>query len=329
MEVKIIAEIAQGYEGKSEQAHLLAKAGIASGADAIKFQCVYADDICVPDYPHYVFFKQLEMPLTVWADLSKIVHDAGKEFILNVGGNKSLQMALDIGADAVKFHATSFFCDDLIVFAKENFKKVYMSLGGISLDEIQSFIKRHDIKPNGQFSFTYGFQASPTPLEKNNLNKLGSLMKVFEGYSFGFEDHTDANIEARFVVPLMSIPMGVSHIEKHLTLDTLLNLEDAESALSVSDFKKFANSVRDVEKIFGNGDLSLTEIEKDYRLRVLKVAVADKNLVKGQMIKEDDIALKRIASPLENGYHRKEQLIGRQIVIDVKKNEQILEEKIK
>jgi hypothetical protein len=47
------------------------------------------------------------------------------------------------------------------------------------------------------------------------------------------------------------------------------------------------------------------------------------------MIKEDDIALKRIASPLENGYHRKEQLIGRQIVIDVKKNEQILEEKIK
>jgi N,N'-diacetyllegionaminate synthase len=324
MEVKIIAEIAQGFEGKPEQAHLLVKAGIASGADAIKLQCVYADDICVPDYPHYVFFKQLEMPLEVWAHLSKIVHDAGKEFILNVGGDKSLQMALQIKADAVKFHSTSFFCDDLIVFAKENFKKVYMSMGGISVDEIQSFIKRHNIIPNGQFSFTYGFQASPTPLEKNNLNKLRVLMKVFEGFSFGFEDHTDANIEARFVVPLMSIPMGVSHIEKHLTLDTLLNLEDAESALSVSDFKKFVNSVRDIEKIFGNGDINLTDIEKDYRLRVLKVAVANKKLLKGHIIKEDDIALKRVASPLENGYLRKEQLIGKQILVDIEKFEQIL-----
>ena len=122
MSVKIIAEIAQGYEGKPEQARLLAKAGVAAGADAIKFQCVYADDISVPSYKHYSFFKTLEMPVSVWAELSKIVHDAGKEFILNVGGQKSLQMALDIGADAVKFHATSFFCDDLIKFAKENFE---------------------------------------------------------------------------------------------------------------------------------------------------------------------------------------------------------------
>ena len=202
-------------------------------------------------------------------------------------------------------------------------------MGGISVDEIKSFIKRHNIKPNGQFSFTYGFQASPTPLEKNNLNKLRSLMKEFEGYNFGFEDHTDANIEARFVVPLMSIPIGVSHIEKHLTLDTLLNLEDAESALSVSDFKKFVNSVRDVEKIFGNGDISLTDIEKDYRLRVLKVAVANRKLLKGQIIKEDDVALKRVASPLENGCFRKEQLIGKQIIMDIEKNEQILIDNIK
>lgn len=57
MGVKIIAEIAQGYEGKPEQARLLAKAGVASGADAVKFQCVYADDISVPDYKHYPFLK--------------------------------------------------------------------------------------------------------------------------------------------------------------------------------------------------------------------------------------------------------------------------------
>jgi N,N'-diacetyllegionaminate synthase len=328
MSVKIIAEIAQGYEGKPEQARLLAKAGVAAGADAIKFQCVYADDISVPSYKHYSFFKTLEMPVSVWAELSKIVHDAGKEFILNVGGQKSLQMALDVSADAVKFHATSFFCDDLIKFAKENFEKIYISLGGISVSEIQSFIKRHNISPNEQFSFTYGFQSSPTPLEKNNLNKLKSFKSIFPGFSFGFEDHTDATINARFVVPLMALPMGVSHIEKHLTLDSLLNLEDAESALSVSDFKLFTESVREIEQIFGSDDLSLTDVEQDYRRRVLKVAVADKHIIKGQVITENDITLKRVETPKDHGYLRKEELIGKTLNQDITQHAQILQSMI-
>lgn len=325
MAVKIIAEIAQGYEGKPEQARLLAKAGVAAGADAIKFQCVYADDISVPSYKHYSFFKTLEMPVAIWTELSKIVHDAGREFILNVGGQKSLQMALDVGADAVKFHATSFFCDDLISFAKDNFKKIYISVGGISVEEIQFFIKRHNILPDGQFSFTYGFQASPTPLEKNNLNKLKSFQSIFTGFSFGFEDHTDATINARFVVPLMALPMGVSHIEKHLTLDSLLNLEDAESALSVSDFKLFAESVRDIEKIFGSDDLALSNVEEDYRRRVLKVAVANKNIAKGQIISESDVTLKRVETPNDNGFLRVAELIGKSLNQNIIQYDQILQ----
>jgi sialic acid synthase SpsE len=325
MRIKIIAEIAQGYEGKPEQARLLAKAGIAAGADAIKFQCVYADDISVPSYKYYSFFKTLEMPLSIWTELSKIVHDAGKEFILNVGGRKSLQMALDVGADAVKFHATSFFCDDLIMFAKDNFQKIYISVGGISVEEIQSFITRHNILPDGQFSFTYGFQASPTPLEKNNLNKLKTFKSIFPGFSFGFEDHTDATINARFIVPLMALPFGVSHIEKHLTLDALLNFEDAESALSVSDFNLFTESVREIEQIFGSDDLGLTNIEEDYRRRVLKVAVANKPLTKGKIISESDVTLKRVDAPNDKGYLRIAELIGKSLNQDIIQYDQILQ----
>jgi len=324
MSVKIIAEIAQGYEGKPEQAYLLAKAGVAAGADAVKFQCVYADDISVPSYKHYAFFKTLEMPISVWTEIANIIHKGGKQFIMNVGGESSLEMALAVGADAVKFHATSFFCDDLVKFAKLNFSKVYISVGGISVTEIQSFIDRHNIIPDGQFSFTYGFQASPTPLEKNNLNKLKSFSTVFKDFSFGFEDHTDAGINARFIVPLMALPLGVSHIEKHLTLDTLLNLEDAESALSASDFKIFVDSVREIEKIFGSEDLSLTDVEEDYRRRVLKVTVAQKDIKAGTVITEKDLNLKRVEIPSDHGYLRKEELLGKTVNEDIKQHDQIL-----
>ena len=48
--IKIIAEIAQGFEGNSIYSELFVKAAAASGADALKFQLVYADELATPDY---------------------------------------------------------------------------------------------------------------------------------------------------------------------------------------------------------------------------------------------------------------------------------------
>ena len=57
----IIAEAAQGYEGNPEIAKLLVIAAAKAGADAIKFQIIYADDIAVPNYQYYNLFKQLDI----------------------------------------------------------------------------------------------------------------------------------------------------------------------------------------------------------------------------------------------------------------------------
>ena len=326
MSVKIIAEIAQGYEGKTEQALLLARAGTISGADAVKFQCVYADEIAVPSYRYYEFFKTLEMPISVWKTIAGIVHDAKQELIINVGGGRSLAVASDIEADAVKFHATSFFCDELISDAKQKFGKIYISIGGLSVNEIELFIARHDFKPGGQVSFTYGFQASPTPLEKNSLRKLGAFISMFPGFAFGFEDHTDAFSTDRFIVPLMALPLGVHHVEKHLTLDPYLKLEDAESALSPTDFRTFASTVRRMESTLGSGDLLLTDIESDYRKRVLKVAVANADLTVGIILGPENTALKRVPDSSPNGFVWREELYGRKLNTSVSRHTQIISE---
>ena len=326
MSVKIIAEIAQGYEGKAEQALLLARAGAVCGADAVKFQCVYADEIAVPTYKYYELFKTLEMPIFVWQEIAKIVHNADQELIINIGGEQSLKVAAEIGANAVKFHATSFFCSEIIHEALKSFSKIYVSLGGLSAEEIEWFIARHGLKPGEQVSFTYGFQASPTPLEKNSLRKLGTFISRFPGFAFGFEDHTDAASPDRFIVPLMALPFGVQHLEKHLTLDPCLNLEDSESALSPTDFRLFVNTVRRLESTLGMGDLSLTDIEEDYRRRVLKVTVAATDLNVGDVFGPDNTSLKRVPDPDQSGFLRREDLYGRRIRRDVACHTQIISE---
>ena len=49
MQIEIIAELAQGFEGRPEQARLLIKAAASAGADAAKYQLVYADELATPD----------------------------------------------------------------------------------------------------------------------------------------------------------------------------------------------------------------------------------------------------------------------------------------
>ncbi|WP_392396630.1 N-acetylneuraminate synthase family protein [Treponema phagedenis] len=70
--VLIIAEIGTGHEGSIERAKKLIDAAVQSGADAVKFQIVYADEILHPDFgvvdlpsgriPLYDKFTELEVP---------------------------------------------------------------------------------------------------------------------------------------------------------------------------------------------------------------------------------------------------------------------------
>ena len=71
MKVEIIAEMAQGFEGSYNQAKLLVKAAASAGANAVKFQLVYADELATSDYLHYNLFKSLEMSDEDWNSINK------------------------------------------------------------------------------------------------------------------------------------------------------------------------------------------------------------------------------------------------------------------
>ena len=109
MSIKIIAELAQGYEGNPRQTIELTKAALKTNCDIIKFQCLYADETAVPNYKHYKFFKKLEMDFAIWSQVNKMIKKQKKELMLNVSGFKSLKIAKDLNLKSVKLHTTHFF----------------------------------------------------------------------------------------------------------------------------------------------------------------------------------------------------------------------------
>lgn len=163
MTVEIIAEVAQGYEGNPTLAKLLAQAAIRVGADAIKYQLIYADEIATPSYQYYELFRGLEMPETVWQTVATDIKRAGVKLYFDIFGDRSLNQAIALEADGVKIHTTDFYNTPLVRRALAQFAQVFISIGGISRQELQAFVLSISLPPAPTSASCMGFRPNPPP----------------------------------------------------------------------------------------------------------------------------------------------------------------------
>jgi len=327
--MEIIAEIAQGYEGNKTLTDLLTTGALASGADAVKYQLVYADELATSDYKYYDLFKSLEMDIAIWQKISDQIHKNEKKLYFDVFGFDSLSIARKVLADGVKLSTTEFYNRALIEKSLESFDKVFISVGGIPIDDVE--LLRSDLL-NGfseKVCLMYGFQSEPTPLEQNNLFKLKLFKNKYPDFKLGFMDHSDGGTIDAFNLPLIAMGMGISVIEKHLTLDRSLKIEDYVSGLAPDQFQKFVDLIRRYEPALGAESFELTELENEYRNKAAKSVVALKELKKGHRVTVADIALKRTGIVVNGEPIRMlDEALNKELKSDVTLNHPISREQI-
>ena len=316
MSVQILAEIAQGYEGNPFLAQLLVKGAVSAGANAVKMQLIIADELCVSYYPYYELFSSLSMPINIWADLIDYTHSYGCQFYVDIYGQQSAELALKLGVDGVKVSTTDFYNKELIVFSLKSFKHVLLSMGGIPFDDISDLLS--NINYRDRLTLLHGFQAEPTNISDNHMNRIHILRTFFPDIEFGFMDHSDGSNDESPLLPILALGTGISLIEKHISLDYLLEIEDYVSSLSIDKFAKFVSAVRSVEPALGISSLELTPIEKEYGLKAGKVAVASKALCKGTCLVASDILMKRVSTtPIPDSFRKQSDVLGRVLCCDV------------
>jgi N,N'-diacetyllegionaminate synthase len=165
MGIKIIAELAQGFEGNPQQATLLLKAAAKAGADSAKFQLIYADELATPDYKYYDLFKSLEMSDEVWQSLAYAAEEQKIELQLDIFGLRSLRLAEKIGVKTIKLHGTDIANIGLLnEVAESTVNKVFLGAGGAMLGELQNAMA---ILQNKEVIILLGFQGYPTPNDSN------------------------------------------------------------------------------------------------------------------------------------------------------------------
>ncbi len=322
----IIAEAAQGYEGSVEISKLLIRSAKLAGADAIKFQIVYADDLAEKGYQYYDLFKSLEMSIDNWQEIRNDAHDKKIDFIIDIFGHNSYELALILKPDGVKIHSTSFFDQKLIEKILLLEGAVYFSIGGIYQEEVLSLIQKYNLNQRNNLHILYGFQAEPTLLPSNNLLRIPELRKYTGIESIGFMDHSDGAGAHTVNLSAVALGLGVRIFEKHITLDRHLEMEDYTSALGVTEFAKYVSSLKDLYQALGSSNLNLTEEEISYRNRAIKRIIAAKSLQKGALITLQDIRMNR--PKVEGGYFKIEDVLGRTLKEDILVGEAFKEDHI-
>lgn len=320
--LKIIAEAAQGYEGNYFLAKKLMQAAIKANCDAIKYQLVYADELCTEDYKHYKLFKSLELKDDNWRSLKDLSKEYNIELQFDIFGNKSLDLSEKLNIKTVKIHPTDISNNGLLDrLSKSKIKNIILGIGGANLYEIKKVLK---IFKKKNLILMLGFQNYPTPTNKNNLSRYDIIKKFLNNQNhnsiqIGFADHEPFNSPLKYLVPATAIGKGFNIIEKHITLKLDRKLEDFETALFPDEFKLFCKQMRECFSSIGFSNhqpfFGMSREEINYRNNVRKHVVANKNLSKNKKISLKDVSLKR--SSQKNYITDINEVIGKKLKIDL------------
>lgn len=299
MTVEIIAELAQGFEGKPEQSRLLMKAAAAAGADAAKYQLVYADELATPDYKYYELFRSLEMDDNVWSGLVVYAGQLGIKLYVDIFGARSLRLAENLGVAVVKLHGTDIAnLGFLQQVARSAVPKVLLGAGGAHAGELERAI---EILAHKELVVLLGFQGYPTPNGTNQIARVRLLIERWrEKYpklSFGFADHAPPDSPLRYALAATAVGAGATTVEKHLTLGKVMKLEDHESALNPDEFAEFCQVTRACAEAYGTAqaseDFGMSEAEQGYRKMIRRHVVTGHAVVGGTRLSPTDLVLKR------------------------------------
>lgn len=295
---KIIAEIAQGYEGDFNQCIRFVKLAKTCGADGVKFQIFEVDELCIEDYKHYELFKSLFIEPEQWMKVIAVCKEIGIDFYADIFGLKTLKWIRECGIAGIKIHASDLKNYELLEALKDQQLRIILGNGGSTLEETQKAVS---LLGRNEIIIMNGFQAEPNYPEDIELYKI-RLLKEALNVEIGYTDHIDVSNPLTISVSPMAVIMGATYIEKHLTFERdYLKIEDYISALNPQEFITMVKMIRDVESFpdaFGK-KYALSERELNYRKYSKKVVLAARDIAPGEMIGSGDIVMLRTPEPYD------------------------------
>ena len=325
----VIGEIAQSHDGSLGMAHAFIDAVARSGADAIKFQTHIAAAESTPQEPwrvkfskqdasRYDYWKRMEFSPEQWQGLADHAKEKRLIFLSSPFSIEAVELLQKLDMPAWKVASGEINNKQLLDVMLKTGKPILLSTGMsdlIEIDDAVDYVRKWDV----EHAIMQCSTAYPCPPEKIGLNMIPQLRERY-GCAVGLSDHSGT------IYPgLAAVTMGIEVLELHVAFSREMFGPDVPASVTTAELAQLVEGIRFIEQM-RNNPINKNDFAKEVSpLRKLftKSVVASMDLPKGTLLEERHLRIKKPGSGIPG--ERLNELLGKQLLRDIKADEQILE----
>ena len=223
----IIAEMSANHNGDINNAYKIIDMAKRVGADALKLQTYTPDTLTIDcDFQDFQLtdglwagkslYELYDSAFTPWEwhqPLFNYAKKIGITIFSSPFDNTAVDLLEDLNAPAYKIASFEAVDLSLIKYVAQTGKPMIISTGMANAEEINEAVEAAREGGCKDLAILHCVSGYPAPSSDYNLKTLADMQQKF-GLVTGLSDHTIENITA-----ISSVALGVSIIEKHITLD--------------------------------------------------------------------------------------------------------------
>ena len=265
MSIFIIGEIGINHNGDLEIAKELIDVAADAGADAVKFQkrtidLVYTQDFL--DGPRESSWgttqreqkEGLEFGLDDYTEIDKYCKEKGIEWFASAWDLESQKFLKQFDLKHNKIASAMIVYGDLLQAVASEGKHTFISTGMTTEDEITNAVEIFQSE-NCPFDLMHCISTYPMKDEDANLNAIKTLREKYN-CNVGYSGH-----EVGLAVSYAAAALGITSIERHITLDRAMYGSDQPASVEPSGFRTLVGAIRKIEQAMGDGKLGYLERE--------------------------------------------------------------------
>ena len=266
MSIFIIAEIGINHNGSLDIAKKLIDMAVDTGCDAVKFQkrtidIVYSKEVLdTPrESPWGTTTREqkmgLEFGVEEYKEIDKYCKEKNIEWFASAWDVESQKFLRQFKCKYNKIASALLTHIPLLEEVASEKLHTFISTGMATfadIDKAVEIFKKH----NCPFTLMHTVSVYPCPEEDLNLNMIHTLKEKYK-CPVGYSGH-----ETSPVPSIAAAAMGITALERHVTLDRTMYGSDQSASLEKRGLEILVTGVRSVEKSLGSGKKEFGEAEQ-------------------------------------------------------------------
>ena len=269
----IIAEIGINHNGSVDLAKKMIDEAVMAGCDAVKFQKRTVTKVYTPEEldvyrPNYYgstnrdLKNGLEFSYEDYCKIDEYCKSKKIMWFASCWDKDSVDFIEQFDVPCHKIASALLTDDELLLHIKKTGKPILLSTGMSTMAEI-----RHAVNLLGEENLVIFHCTSTYPTNHDEIN-----LKVIEQFKDEFSCPIGYSGHERGLLPsILSVQVGASAVERHITVDRTLWGSDQAASLEPEGLRRMVRDIRQVKSIMGNGKKVVYDSEIPVKAKLRKV----------------------------------------------------------